>query len=113
MRSTGLTAADWAVITEYQDCLQPLKFATELLEGRGKSGNFGPIYEVIPVFEYVLSALEARTRPYERVDFNYTDAITAGPTSQSSLTRLALGFSDSGKRTNLSASALWQLVRLQ
>ncbi|KAI1566127.1 hypothetical protein PtrEW13061_011860 [Pyrenophora tritici-repentis] len=74
MRSTGLTAADWAVITEYQDCLQPLKLATERLEGRGKAGNFGAIYEIIPVFEYVLSALEARVRPYEQVDFNYTDA---------------------------------------
>ncbi|KAI0569829.1 hypothetical protein A1F97_11065 [Pyrenophora tritici-repentis] len=74
MRSTGLTAADWAVITEYQDCLEPLKFATERLEGHGKAGNFGAIYEVIPVFEYVLSALEARTRPYERVNFNYADA---------------------------------------
>jgi hypothetical protein len=74
MRSTGLTAADWAVITEYQDCLQPLKLATERLEGRGKAGNFGAIYKIIPVFEYVLSALEARARPYKQVDFNYTDA---------------------------------------
>ncbi|KAI2483714.1 hypothetical protein Ptr902_06031 [Pyrenophora tritici-repentis] len=74
MRSTGLTAADWAVITEYQDCLQPLKLATERLEGCSKAGNFGAIYEIIPVFEYVLSALEARARPYEQVDFNYTNA---------------------------------------
>jgi hypothetical protein len=104
LKLTGLTAIAWTVIIKYQDCLQPLKSATERLEGRGKSGNFGPIYEIISVFEYVLSALEARTRPYERVDFNYTDAITAGPTSQSSLTRLALGFSDFGKRINLSTS---------
>ncbi|KAI1506889.1 hypothetical protein Ptr86124_014175 [Pyrenophora tritici-repentis] len=61
MRSTGLTAADWAVITEYQDCLEPLKLATEKLEGRGKAGKYGAIYETIPVFEYVLGALEART----------------------------------------------------
>jgi hypothetical protein len=74
MRSTGLTAADWAVITEYQDCLEPLKLATERLEGRGKAGKFGAIYEIIPVFEYILGALEARTRPFERVDFNPTDA---------------------------------------
>ena len=81
MRLTGLTAIAWTVIIKYQDCLQPLKFATERLEGCGKLGNFGPIYEIISVFEYALSALEARTRPYERVDFNCTDAITAGPTS--------------------------------
>jgi hypothetical protein len=74
MRSTGLTAADWAVITEYQDCLEPLKLAIERLKGRGKAGNFGAIYEVIPVFEYVLGALEARTRPYEQVNFNPSDA---------------------------------------
>ncbi|KAG9375521.1 hypothetical protein A1F94_013912 [Pyrenophora tritici-repentis] len=73
MRSTGLTAADWAVITEYQDCLEPLKLATEKLEGRGKAGKYG-IYETIPVFEYVLGALEARTRSYEQVDFNPPDA---------------------------------------
>ena len=75
MRSTGLTAADWAVITEYQDCLEPLKLATERLEGRGRAGKFRAIYEVIPVFEYILSALEARTRLYEQVDFNYTNAL--------------------------------------
>lgn len=74
MRSTGLTAADWAVITEYQDCLEPLKLATERLEGRGKAGRFGAIYEVIPVFEYILNALEQRVRPYEHVNFNHADA---------------------------------------
>jgi hypothetical protein len=41
MRSTGLTAADWAIITEHQDCLEPLKLATERLEGRSKAGKFG------------------------------------------------------------------------
>ncbi|KAG9388593.1 Dimer-Tnp-hAT domain containing protein [Pyrenophora tritici-repentis] len=40
MRSTGLRAADWAVIAEYQDCLEPL------------------------------NKLEARARPFEHVDFN-------------------------------------------
>jgi hypothetical protein len=74
MRSPGLSAADWAVITEYQDCLEPLKLATEKLEGRGKAGKYGAIYEVIPVFEYVLAQLEARTGQYEHVDFNQLDA---------------------------------------
>lgn len=55
MRSTGLRAADWAVIAEYQDCLTPLKYATKRLEGRSRDGKYGAIYEVIPVFEYVLS----------------------------------------------------------
>ncbi|KAI0568622.1 hypothetical protein Alg130_12025, partial [Pyrenophora tritici-repentis] len=51
-----------------------LKLATEKLEGRGKAGKYGAIYETIPVFEYVLGALEARTRSYEQVDFNPPDA---------------------------------------
>ncbi|KAI0569613.1 Dimer-Tnp-hAT domain-containing protein, partial [Pyrenophora tritici-repentis] len=69
-RSTGLSAADWGVITEYMECLKPLKNATSRLEGRGKGGNFGAIYETIPVFEYLLSSLEALTLPYAHVNFN-------------------------------------------
>jgi hypothetical protein len=60
MRSNGLSSADWAVITEYMDVLAPLKKASERLEGRGKSGKHGAIYEVIPVFEYLLGELETR-----------------------------------------------------
>ncbi|PZD27989.1 hypothetical protein A1F96_06269 [Pyrenophora tritici-repentis] len=52
------------------ECLKPLKNATSRLEGRGKSGNFGAIYETIPVFEYLLSSLEALTLPYAHVNFN-------------------------------------------
>ncbi|KAA8622202.1 Dimer-Tnp-hAT domain-containing protein [Pyrenophora tritici-repentis] len=70
MRSDGLGAADWAVITEYMDVLKPLKTATERLEGRGKSGGFGSIAEVIPVFEYLLSYYEQRVNSYAAVDYN-------------------------------------------
>jgi len=70
MRTTGLTAADWTVITEYIDLLRPLKAATKRLEGRGKSGKYGAIVEVIPVFEYLLGELESRFILYEHVDFN-------------------------------------------
>ncbi|KAG9377839.1 Dimer-Tnp-hAT domain containing protein [Pyrenophora tritici-repentis] len=55
MRSNGLTADDWAVITQYISVLEPLKEATKRLEARGKAGRFGAIYEVIPVFEAVLA----------------------------------------------------------
>jgi hypothetical protein len=61
------------VITEYQDCLKPLKLATERLEGRGKAGRYSAIYEIIPVFEYVLNLLGARTQPYDHVNFNELD----------------------------------------
>ena len=70
MRSGGLTADDWAVITEYMDALKPLKAATKRLEGRGNSGRFGCIAEVIPVFEYILTYYEQRVQLYEAVDYN-------------------------------------------
>jgi hypothetical protein len=73
MRSDGLTAADWAVVTEYLDVLKPLKSARKRLEGRGKSGRFGAIAEIIPVFEYILSYYEQRVKAYEAVDYNAHD----------------------------------------
>lgn len=75
MRSDGLSAADWAVVTEYVDALRPLKEATKRLEGRGKgTGRYGAIHEVIPVFEYLLAEFEQRATPYEGVDFKEPDA---------------------------------------
>ncbi|KAI1668043.1 Dimer-Tnp-hAT dimerization containing protein [Pyrenophora tritici-repentis] len=70
MRSDGLGAADWAVITEYIDVLKPLKTATERLKGRGKSGGFGSIAEVILVFKYLLSYYKQRVNSYAAVDYN-------------------------------------------
>jgi hypothetical protein len=52
------------------ECLRPLKHATSRLEGRGKSGKFGAIYEIIPVFEYLLTSLETLALPYSYVDYN-------------------------------------------
>ncbi|KAH7563688.1 Dimerhypothetical proteinTnphypothetical proteinhAT domainhypothetical proteincontaining protein [Bipolaris maydis] len=73
MRSDGLTTHDWAVVTEYIDVLRPLKSATKRLEGRDKSGRFGAIAEVIPVFEYVLNYYEQRVQAYDAVDYNAHD----------------------------------------
>ncbi|KAI0569828.1 hypothetical protein Alg130_11478, partial [Pyrenophora tritici-repentis] len=73
MRSDGLTGADWAVITEYMDILKPLKTATKRLEGRGKSGSFGAIAEIIPIFEYLLTYYEQRVNAYEAVNYNEHD----------------------------------------
>jgi hypothetical protein len=77
MRSDGLTATDWAVVTEYIDVLKPLKSATKRLEGRGRDadgrvggGRYGAIAEVIPVFEYILTYYEQRVKAYESVDYN-------------------------------------------
>jgi hypothetical protein len=63
MRSGGLIAADWAVITEYIAVLKPLKEATRSLEARGTSGSFGAIYEVYPVYEAVVKAYETALEP--------------------------------------------------
>jgi hypothetical protein len=59
-----------AVIAEYQDCLAPLKYATKRLEGCSKDGKYGAIYEVIPVFEYVLIQLDDQARQFEQIDFS-------------------------------------------
>jgi hypothetical protein len=69
MPSDGLTAADWAVITEYMEVLKPLKLATKRLEGRSYSGRFGAIAEIIPVFEHLLSYYEQRVKAYEAVEY--------------------------------------------
>jgi hypothetical protein len=60
MRTDGLTAHDWQVITEYIDVLGPLEQATSRLEGRGISGAFGSVAEILPTFEYLLSVYEDR-----------------------------------------------------
>ena len=73
MRSDGLTAAKWAVITEYIDVLKPLKLATKRLEGRSDSGSFGAIAEIIPLFEHLLSYYEQRVKAYEAVNYNAHD----------------------------------------
>jgi hypothetical protein len=70
MRSDRLTATDWAVVTKYLHVLKPLKSAIKRLEGRGKSGRFGAIAEIILVFEYILSYYEQRVKAYEAVDYN-------------------------------------------
>ncbi|CAN9122483.1 unnamed protein product [Alternaria alternata] len=55
------------------DALKPLKAATKRLEGRGNSGRFGCIAEVILVFEYILNYYESRVLAYEAVKYNAHD----------------------------------------
>jgi hypothetical protein len=47
-------------ITKYKDLLRPLKHATKRLKGRSKSSKLGAIYEVIPMFKYLLNELKTR-----------------------------------------------------
>jgi hypothetical protein len=74
VRSDGLTAADWAVINEYIQMLQPPKEATKRLEARSKSGRFGATYAVIPVFEAVLSVYEQLLKAYDNVNHDEANA---------------------------------------
>ena len=67
MRSNEINAHGWQVIAEYIDVPRPLKQATKRREGRGKSGAFGAIAEIIPVFEYLLRVYEDHLQCYEDV----------------------------------------------
>lgn len=80
IRSGGLQAADWAVITEYQRCLQPLKITTKRLKGRSKhhGNNYSAIHEVLPMFEYLLDQLEKLAEPFTNVDFKAHDKAPEG-----------------------------------
>lgn len=49
--------------------------ATKRLEGRGKASCFRAIYEVIPVFKYLLESLEERIRGFDCVDFEQPNAL--------------------------------------
>ncbi|KAF2176476.1 hypothetical protein K469DRAFT_480920, partial [Zopfia rhizophila CBS 207.26] len=54
--------------------LTPLKEATARLEGRGASGWFGVIHEIILTFEAILQAYEHLSEQFSSVDFNESDA---------------------------------------
>jgi hypothetical protein len=57
MLSGGLTAADWAVITEYIAVLEPLKLATDRLQVCSKASTYSALYKVIPVFKSIIARL--------------------------------------------------------
>lgn len=75
MRSDGLTAADWQVLLDYLQVLKPLKLACARLEGRGKSGRFGAIYEIIPVFEYLLITYENLATTFKAINYESFNAL--------------------------------------
>ena len=70
----GLTSKDWATITEYVELLKPFKEATTWMEGRGKAGNCGAIWEVLPTFDYLVERLDGMILRLEQVDFTDEDA---------------------------------------
>lgn len=54
----GLSGKDWLVVGEYVQLLLPFKEATSLLEGRGKAGTSGAIWEVLPTFDWLVNRME-------------------------------------------------------
>ncbi|CAE7205171.1 hypothetical protein PTTW11_09252 [Pyrenophora teres f. teres] len=71
VREGGLSGKDWATITEYIQLLEPFAEATRLLEGRGRHGRHGAIWEVLVTFEWLLDQLEALKDRLK--DVNYED----------------------------------------
>ena len=61
------------MITEYIDVLGPLEQATSRLKGRGISGAFGSVAEIIPTFEYLLGVYEDCLQTYEDVNHEEHD----------------------------------------
>ncbi|KAG9381746.1 Dimer-Tnp-hAT domain containing protein [Pyrenophora tritici-repentis] len=70
----GLNGKDWATITEYIRLLEPFAEATRLLEGRGRHGRHGAIWEVLVTFEWLLDQLEALKDRLKDVNYEDLDA---------------------------------------
>lgn len=70
----GLSSKDWATISEYINLLEPFYEATKLIEGRGKHGSYGAIWEVLITFEWLLDQLEQLKDRLRDVDFDNADA---------------------------------------
>ncbi|KAG9386849.1 hypothetical protein A1F94_003599 [Pyrenophora tritici-repentis] len=70
----GLSGKDWATITEYIRLLEPFAEAARLLEGRGRHGRHGAIWEVLVTFEWLLDQLEALKDRLKDVNYEDLDA---------------------------------------
>jgi hypothetical protein len=58
----------------YVEFLKPLEEAHRL-EGKGKSGRFGALYEVTPTFDCILAIYEAEKDRLSEVDYETEDAL--------------------------------------
>ena len=63
------------MITEYIEVLKPLKLATDRLQGRGKAGSYGALYEVIPVFKSIIADLNTCLVPFTAVNYKLSEAL--------------------------------------
>jgi hypothetical protein len=62
----ALSNEDWHALTEYKIILEPLWEATMRLEGEALEGRNGALWEVLPMFEYILDC-------FYQLDFKYQD----------------------------------------
>ena len=56
----ALDSYDWDVIINYLDILSLIRKATKLLKARGKSGLYGAIWEVIPIFDWLFKLFKEK-----------------------------------------------------
>jgi hypothetical protein len=83
-----LSVDDWSIITQYVELPKPLKRATILLQGhvsttaKGERPVKGAIWQVLPVFESMMSAFErARELYLPRVTLNHRSQQADSPPS--------------------------------
>ena len=56
----ALTSYNWDVIINYINILLPIRKATKMLKARGKSGLYRAIWEVIPIFNWLLKLFKEK-----------------------------------------------------
>jgi hypothetical protein len=54
----GLSPYDWTVINEYIRILSPIKEASKILEGRGRAGRHGAVWEIIVTFDILFADIQ-------------------------------------------------------
>ena len=72
---------DWDTITYYKEVLHPISHATKKLEGDGKSGRNGVIWEVYPVFEFLIKhyyEMEEQFKHGNQTQKNFCASINLG-----------------------------------
>ena len=77
-----LTSDDWNVVIQYHEILRPVKRATLLLQGQ-IGGCSGAIWQVLPVFDQLLTHLEEQRYSHRPIGLHSTDqALETSPDTE-------------------------------
>jgi hypothetical protein len=77
-----LTSDDWNVVIQYHEILRPFKKATLLLQGQ-IGGCSGAIWQVLPVFDQLLTHLEEQRYSHRPIGLHSTDqALETSPDTE-------------------------------